>query len=196
MSHIAGILQVKLFGQSYGRGGRGDSLPAVSAGALLALLLIAFCMEGCVSEPERQPGAGVSPSADVPIDQAWHDAKAVAARGVGRMPAVGTGSSMQPIYGDNTLLVINPIAYDDLRPGMTVAYCNRQGVRVVHRLVVKLADGWRIEGLNNDRPDYDVVTRQNLVGVVYATFNYDSDEQTKPPGQKPTQPTATARPGS
>lgn len=196
MSHIAGILQVKLFGQSYGRAGRSDSLPAVLTGARLALLLIAFCMEGCASPPEREPGVGISPSADVPIDQAWHDAKAVAARGAGRMPAVGTGSSMQPVYGDNTLLVINPIAYDDLLPGMTVAYCNRQGVRVVHRLVVKLADGWRIEGLNNNRPDDDVVTRQNLIGVIYATFNYDSDEPSTPSEQKPAQPAATARPGS
>jgi hypothetical protein len=111
------------------------------------------------------------------------------------MPAVGTGSSMQPVYGDETLLVINPIAYDDLRPGMTVAYRNQRGVRVVHRLVVRLADGWRIMGLNNDRVDEDVVTRENLIGVVYASFNYDKDESPAPV-PKPVPPAAAAQPGS
>lgn len=154
---------------------------------------------GCAGAPERPHEArepSVPPSTDVAVDQAWHDAKAVADRGPGRMPAVGTGSSMQPVYGEGTFLVINPIAFDELRPGMIVAYRNRRGVRVVHRLVVKLADGWRVVGLNNDRVDEDVVTRENLIGVIYASFNYDADEPGRPPGQKQAPPTATAPPGS
>jgi hypothetical protein len=154
---------------------------SVRSGSLAAWLVIA----GCATEPDHPP------SADVPVDQAWHDAKLVAARAPGRMPAVGTGSSMQPVYGEDTLLVINPIAFDDLRPGMIVAYRNHRGVRVVHCLVVKLADGWRIVGLNNDRVDDDVVTRQNLIGVVYASFNYDADEPSKTSDQKQA-PTAGA----
>jgi hypothetical protein len=157
----------------------------MATGALLVQLLACVGMAGCAGGPDAVPAAGVSPSADVTVDQAWHDAKVVAARGKGRMPAVGSGSSMQPVYGDDTLLVISPIAYDDLRPGMTVAYCNQRGVRVVHRLVVKLADGWRIVGINNDRVDDDVVTRKNLIGVVYATFNYDTDEAPEKSGQAP-----------
>jgi len=103
---------------------------------------------------------------------------------------------MQPVFGEDTLLVINPIAYDDLRPGMTVAYRNRRGVRVVHRLVVKLADGWRIMGLNNDRVDDAVVTRENLIGVIYASFNYDTDEPPKAPDQKVAPPAGSPQPGS
>jgi hypothetical protein len=57
-------------------------------------------------------------------------------------------------------------------------------VRVVHRLVIKLADGWRIMGLNNDRIDDELVTPQNLIGVIYASFNYDADEPGKPANQK------------
>jgi hypothetical protein len=49
----------------------------------------------------------------------------------------------------------------------------------VHRLVDKLADGWRVQGLNNDRVDDDVVTRKNLIGVIYASFNY-TDESPPP----------------
>jgi hypothetical protein len=195
MSYFPHIIQVKLFEQSRGRPGRSDPLPAVSTRALAGSLAVCLWIAGCATAPERPPAAAVSPSADVPVDQAWHDAKVVAARGPGRMPAVGTGSSMQPVYGDETLLVINPIAYDDLRPGMTVAYRNQRGVRVVHRLVVRLADGWRIMGLNNDRVDEDVVTRENLIGVVYASFNYDKDELPAPV-PKPVPPAAAGQPGS
>ncbi|HUL52749.1 MAG TPA: S24/S26 family peptidase [Opitutaceae bacterium] len=105
------------------------------------------------------------------VNDAWRDAKLVAGREPGRTPAAGAGTSMQPVYGDNTMLVISPIDYDQLRPGMTVAYMNQRGVRVVHRLVQKLADGWQVIGLNNDRVDDDVVTRKNLIGVIYASFN-------------------------
>ncbi len=165
----------------------GDARTAIPIGAMAGLLVAVLGIAGCAGTPDRPPAVrepAVSPSADVTVDQAWHDAKTVAARGPGRMPAIGTGSSMQPVFGEDTLLVIDPIAYDDLRPGMTVAYRNRRGVRVVHRLVVKLADGWRIMGLNNDRVDDAVVTRENLIGVIYASFNYDTDEPPKAPDQK------------
>ncbi len=102
---------------------------------------------------------------------------------------------MQPVYGEDTLLVISPIAYDDLQPGMIVAYRNRRGVRVVHRLVVRLADGWRIVGLNNARVDDDVVTRENLIGVVYASFNYDADQPPRPPDQKQAPAAGAPQPG-
>jgi hypothetical protein len=31
--------------------------------------------------------------------------------------------------------------------------------------------GWQVIGLNHDREDDDFVTRQNLIGVVYASFS-------------------------
>lgn len=146
-----------------------------------ALLALCWC-GGCASPPAgppKTPEPAVPPSADVNVNDAWRDAKLVAGREPGRTPAVGAGSSMQPVYGDNTMLIISPIDYDQLRPGMTVAYVNHRGVRVVHRLVEKLADGWRVQGLNNDRVDDDVVTRKNLVGVIYASFNYTDETPPK-----------------
>jgi hypothetical protein len=138
---------------------------------------------GCTSAPSAAPPPPreppVPPTANVGIDQAWNDAKMVAARAPGRIPVVGTGSSMQPVFGDNTMLVISPIAYDQLRAGMTVAYLNGAGERVVHRLVEKVDGGWRAMGLNNAQPDDEFVTRKNLLGVVYASFNYGDEEQSK-----------------
>ena len=177
MSHFAQTLQVKLLRLICG---------GAAGGGALGLLLAAA---GCVSTPPAAaplpapgPAAVAPPAAAVGVDQAWQDAKLVASRAPGRIPVVGAGSSMEPIYGDNTMLVISPIAYNQLRPGMTVAYRNRDGLRVVHELVEKLDDGWRVKGINNAQADPELVTRRNLIGVVYASFNYDED--TPPLGTK------------
>ena len=178
MSYIPPILQVKLFKHiTASRRFRIACRPR-RAVAVVALPLILCWWGGCVSSPPPSESV-VPPSADVNVNEAWRDAKMVAAREPGRLPAAGTGSSMQPVYGDNTLLVISPIDYGQLRAGMTVAYVNHNGVRVVHRLVEKREGGWRVMGLNNERVDTDLVTQKNLLGVIYASFNYDSDAAPK-----------------
>jgi hypothetical protein len=88
----------------------------------------------------------------------------------------GGGQSMAPIYGDNTLLVIEPIAWDKLRPGMNVAYSDPFGERIVHRLLYMKDGYWVAQGLNNPGPDKYPVTPKNLIGVVYGSF------QTTAPG--------------
>jgi hypothetical protein len=168
---------VKLFTQIGTRIAPGARGRVAGSRAPFAVLLILGWSGGCASS-DLAPTAKevpVPPSANVNVDQAWHDAKMVAGREPGREPAMGAGSSMKPVYGDNTMLVISPIAYDQLREGMSVAYLNRRGVRVVHRLVERVDRGWRVIGLNNDREDSDLVTRLNLIGVVYASFNYDDE---------------------
>jgi len=90
--------------------------------------------------------------------------------GDGRVSAAGSGGSMQPVFGDNTMIVISKIAYEDLKPGMTVAYLNRRGHQVVHQIIGKEAAGWRVQGLNNEIEDLDQVTQENLLGVIYASF--------------------------
>ena len=143
-----------------------------------ALAGASLCLSaGCVtSEPDTPP------SANVTVDQAWQDAKSVAARTNGGVPVVGTGISMQPVYGENTMLVITPIKFEDLKTGMVVAYVNRAGVRIVHRLVDKVGNAWRVKGLNNEIEDRELVTQKNLIGVIYASFNYDGEA---PPAAAP-----------
>jgi hypothetical protein len=135
---------------------------------LVPLLLLA----GCAS---NDPAPKTPPTANVTKIQAWHDAEMLSNRGTGRSPAAGAGSSMLPVYGDNTMLVISAVPYDTLQAGMTVAYRNLRGVEVVHKLIEKTYRGWRVEGLNNEEADFELVTPQNLIGVVYATLNYGDD---------------------
>ena len=120
--------------------------------------------------PPREATAKLVPSTNTTRVQAWKDAELVAGMGEGRVSAAGSGGSMQPVFGSNTMVVISKIAYDDLKAGMTVAYLNRKGHQVVHQILEKKSRGWRVQGLNNETEDLDFVTRENLLGVIYASF--------------------------
>ena len=136
---------------------------------------------GCESTSSRaaaKPAAATlgkqpTPAVDVSCVQAWRDAEKLSGGDGARTTVVGSGESMQPIYGEKTVLVINKIAYEELLAGMTVAYVNALGRHVVHQLLAKDAQGWRVQGINNTTEDTDRVTRQNLIGVVYASFATD-----------------------
>jgi hypothetical protein len=146
------------------------------AGILPIAILFGGCATGNASA-QPAPAVGTSqstdkivPSTNVSRVQAWKDAEMVSSMGEGRSSAVGSGGSMQPVFGDNTMIVISKIAYEELKPGMTVAYMNRRGHQVVHQIIEKGVDGWRVQGLNNETEDLDRVTRDNLLGVIYASF--------------------------
>jgi hypothetical protein len=131
----------------------------------LALTGLAGCAETPVS-PAPKP----APATDIGRLQAWTDAELVTGRSGDRVTVIGSGESMRPIYGENTVLVLNKIDYVDLKSGMQVGYVNQAGRRVVHVIYEKDAKGWRVQGLNNENEDLERVTRYNLIGVVYASF--------------------------
>ena len=143
-----------------------------------ASILTIAILSGCAGS---EAGSGVArtpthaPATDVGRMEAWRDAEKVAKADAGRATVIGSGESMRPIYGENTVLVISKIAYDDLKPGMQVAYANSAGRRVVHVLLAKDSQGWRVQGLNNAEEDSERVTRGNLIGVVYASFATDEE---------------------
>lgn len=88
----------------------------------------------------------------------------------GRRAASGAGDSMAPIYGENTVIVSHPIAFEDLESGMIVAFISQEKGRVIHQLTRKTRFGWRSQGLNNVAEDAGYVTAENLIGVVYGVF--------------------------
>ena len=57
----------------------------------------------------REERTKAPPSADVPRMEAWRDAEALSAREEGPSSAVGSGESMAPVFGGNTLLVLSRI---------------------------------------------------------------------------------------
>jgi hypothetical protein len=133
-------------------------------------LLLALALAGC-SSPVAQTLP--TPSANVPRQEAWHDAELLATREPGREVLVGAGDSMAPVYGDGTVLVVRPVSFDQLRAGMTVVYLDSEGRRIAHRLVSREEHGWQARGLNNTDPDPELVTAQNLIGEVYASLAHE-----------------------
>lgn len=77
---------------------------------------------------------------------------------------------MQPLYPDGTLLVVQPIAYENLARGMTVVFQSPDQRSITHVLVAKTADGWRTSGLNNRRADFLPVNNQRIRGVIIAAY--------------------------
>lgn len=145
-----------------------------------APLWLAGCDATTDSGPSLGSGAQASamppPRVDVTRNQAWRDAEAVAALDPDRLTVIGAGASMRPVYGENTILVLQKIPFDSLSAGMNVAYRNERGALVLHRLVARDSAGWRAVGLNNPHEDRDRVTPQNLLGIVYASFANDDVE--------------------
>jgi hypothetical protein len=151
------------------------------AAALVACVLATAAFGAPEAPASHKKTPSTAPAANVSKLQAWKDAEAIAALAPGRSEVIGAGDSMKPVYGENTILVITKISYDELKPGMNVVYTNRRAKLVVHQTLSREAKGWRVQGINNEREDQDRVTRDNLVGVVYASLSY-SDGDTKRPG--------------
>lgn len=113
------------------------------------------------------------PTASVGRNQAWRDAELLAGLAPGRLTVIGAGPSMLPVYGENTVLVLQKIDFEELVAGMDVAYRKANGGIVLHRLVARDGRGWRAMGLNNPEEDPERVTSYNLLGIVYAAFAHD-----------------------
>jgi len=143
----------------------------IRTAGLCAIMGVAGCAgPNARTTPEAPPGTARR--------EAWHDAELLAAIEPGRDVLLGAGDSMAPIYGDGTILVIRPVAFEDLREGMTVVYLNSEGRRVAHRLVRHEQEGWRAQGLNNRDPDSELVTARNLVGQLYASLARPPEDKT------------------
>lgn len=147
----------------------------------LAAILVGLAAGGCASETAAPAAAALTgakastratPSANVSKLQAWKDAELIASLAPGRTEVMGTGDSMKPVYGENTILVLSKIEFSKLQAGMTVVYLNRRGRHVAHQLLAREQDAWRVQGFNNRDEDAERVTATNLVGVVYASLTY------------------------
>lgn len=97
-------------------------------------------------------------------------AEAAAALIPGAQALWGVGHSMEPLYATNTAVVVVPVAYDDIRKGMTVVFWNRDGFRVAHTVIGETRGGYLTQGVNCDEPDPGVVNERNLIGVVVAAY--------------------------
>jgi len=78
--------------------------------------------------------------------------------------------------GDNTILIIKPVPFDELEEGMIVAYRDKDANRIVHQLVLKVNESGVAKGWNNKKVDNEFVTENNLIGVIWGMMYYDVKE--------------------
>ncbi len=153
----------------------GRSTPPTTLRLILAAAWVVF-LAGCMTAPESV-ALPPAPSIDMTTQEAWRDAELITGLSRDRFTLIGSGTSMLPVYGENTVLVITKIDYAALQRGMQVVYVSGSGVRVLHVLVEQVARGWRVQGLNNEAEDNELVTPSNLIGVVYASFTTDGGRE-------------------
>jgi signal peptidase len=81
--------------------------------------------------------------------------------------------SMEPMFNERAILLMEPARFDDLKVGDVVTYKNpRFGLLVVHRILEKHGDKFWSKGDNNGRMDRIYITRENygarVFGIIYA----------------------------
>jgi hypothetical protein len=138
----------------------------------LALLwLLAGCQKPVVLQTKLSP-----PVAVITADP-WKEAALVAANVPESEVVIGHGRSMAPLYPPGTVLVLQPLLWANLRPGMTAIY-NKDPDNpyhmVAHVLLKREADEWVAQGLANRAPDRVLVTEANYVGTVVAAFRRET----------------------
>ena len=89
----------------------------------------------------------------------------------------GSGKSMLPYYGDNSVLIIETASYNKLKMGMSVVYRDSNGDLVGHLLQVKFGNDWYARGFNNKKQDPQVVTERNYVGVIFGILSGNSSTE-------------------
>lgn len=130
---------------------------------------------GCATSPAPRalelPPTAFSPTAELvaPRD-AWRLAEAYVGAHPGSDVMVGRGDSMWPLYGDRTVLVVQPVATAELRRGMTAVFIGDLGQPVAHLLMEKTAHGWQAMGVGNRERDATYVRADNLIGVVVRAY--------------------------
>lgn len=107
----------------------------------------------------------------VPSGKQWQRAEAAAGEIPGGVAFWGVGESMEPLFPHQTAIVVAPIAFSELKKGMTVVYVSRTGRMLAHSLTGDVPRGWIAQGINNAEEDEDLVTRENLIGVIVEAYS-------------------------
>lgn len=132
-------------------------------------------LAGC-HEPSGPP-TSLSPPVVLVTRDPWKEAALVAARVPASSTVIGHGRSMDPLYPEGTVLVLQRLRWENMRAGMTTIY-NKDPDNpyhmVAHLLLRREDDGWLAQGLANDRPDKVRVTTDNYTGTVVAAFRQET----------------------
>ncbi len=142
-----------------------------AAFVILAVLANASAVAGIKSERQLAAIMTHTPAPSIVTDgEQMKQAEQIAATIPGAQTFWGVGRSMEPLYAPNTAVVVKPVAYDQIKKGMTVVYQKRSGRVVAHSVVGEDRNGYIVQGMNNAEADAESVNESNLIGVVVAAY--------------------------
>lgn len=121
--------------------------------------------------PSISQAARSLPRSDVPFSTAISDALHVAQQKPTWEVMVAKGDSMVPHYGDGSVLVVDALPFENLRPGMIAVFKDAAGDWVGHFIQARGAEGWITRGINNSRADAAELTESNYHGVIFGVLN-------------------------
>ena len=134
----------------------------IRAGAVL--MILAISAGACL-------GSGQEGALSLPYKKAIRDAEKVAELSESWRVMRGAGNSMLPLYGENSVLLVEMTDFEYLGAGMIAVYRDTNGDLVAHQVRGRARDGWITQGINNRREDPSPVTTLNFVGTLFGVLN-------------------------
>jgi signal peptidase I len=85
---------------------------------------------------------------------------------LGWSPTLVTSGSMEPLVTPGDVVMVRPVAVDELTANTVVLFERAEGERVLHRIVEQLPDGtFGTQGDANSVPDSEVLTAEQVRGA-------------------------------
>ena len=110
-------------------------------------------------------------NSSVSYEQALDDAVRIAQSNQNWEVMRCAGTSMEPFYGKDSIVLVDKVDISDLRSGMIAVYRDADGVLVGHKVIDATSTQAWGQGVNNDNRDPDPITADNLSGVVFTILH-------------------------
>ncbi|MDX2109123.1 MAG: S24/S26 family peptidase [Verrucomicrobiota bacterium] len=112
-----------------------------------------------------------APKSTIRFNDAANDAHAVASMNSSWTVMRASGVSMEPYFGNNSILLVDTAVNGRITTGMIVVYEDTDGTLVGHKVMSTVENGFITRGINNDRADPQVVTMASIKGVIFGVLN-------------------------
>ena len=86
-------------------------------------------------------------------------------------PTIIITGSMEPAIQVNSIVMLEPVKYEDIEVGDVIRYTSYRGFSVLHRVIAKNNSYVVTQGDANAKPDEFVVTRDQITGRVKSIHN-------------------------
>lgn len=93
----------------------------------------------------------------------------------GQRPTVIITGSMEPTIKVNSVVMLEPVEFEDIQVGDIIRYTSHRGFSVLHRVQTKTVAYVSTKGDANEKPDEFVVTRDMITGRVTSIHNEFAD---------------------